>query len=58
VVWRPKVASTLRKRGRRRWEAVVIVANPRSGSARASQVGFIFPRGVNIVRFATRTSLS
>jgi hypothetical protein len=45
-----KVASALRRTGRRRWEAIVIAANPRSGSAQTSQVAFIFPGGVSIVR--------
>jgi Protein of unknown function (DUF1559) len=47
-----KVAASLRKRGKRRWDALVIVANPRSGgtTARSSQIGAIFPGGVNIVQ--------
>jgi hypothetical protein len=47
-----KVTATVRKRGKRRWEAFVIVANPRSGgtTARSSQIGAIFPGGVNIVQ--------
>ncbi|HZJ29309.1 MAG TPA: DUF1559 domain-containing protein [Solirubrobacterales bacterium] len=39
-----KVTSSLRKRGRRSWEALVLVANPRSGSARTAAVGNIFVR--------------
>jgi hypothetical protein len=47
-----KVTASVRKRGKRRWEALVIVANPRSGgaTARSAQVGAIFPGGVNIVQ--------
>jgi hypothetical protein len=47
-----KVTASVRKRGKRKWDALVIVANPRGGSttARSSQVGAIFPGGVNIVQ--------
>jgi hypothetical protein len=47
-----KVTASVRKRGKRKWEALVIVANPRTGSttARSSQIGAIFPGGVNIVQ--------
>jgi hypothetical protein len=47
-----KVAASVRRRGKRRWEALVIVANPRSGgtTARSSQVGRIFVGGVSIVQ--------
>jgi hypothetical protein len=31
-----KVTASVRKRGRRKWEALVLVANPRSGTARSS----------------------
>jgi len=47
-----KVTASVRKRGKRKWDALVIVANPRSGgtTARSSQLGAIFPGGVNIVQ--------
>jgi hypothetical protein len=47
-----KVTASVRKRGKRRWEALVLVANPRSGTstAHSSQIGAIFVGGVNIVQ--------
>jgi hypothetical protein len=45
-----KVTASVRKPGRRKWEALVLVANPRSGTARSSALGSIFVGGVNIVQ--------
>lgn len=44
-----KVTASLRKRGRRSWDALVLVANPRSGTAHSSAVGAVFVGGPDIV---------
>jgi hypothetical protein len=43
-----KIASALRKRGRRQWEAIVVVANPRSASARSAAVSTFLVGGPNV----------